>query len=142
MGNQPERTICLVDDDEDVRNSLVALLESSGFIVRAFSSAADFLGVAGGLRANCLLIDPQMPVMIGLELLEALRARGADAPAIFKTANSIKPHRRFAGTNALTVLRRPFDDEDLLRRVEKACANDVSWLRAIRTNPDIRSPTI
>jgi len=123
MSEPAMRLVCVVDDDDDVRNSLRALLESSGFAVETFSSAAQFLESASGSRAACLLLDLQMPVMSGLELLELLRARAIWTPAIFLTANGFKLERRIANTQALAVLRKPVDDEELLRWLEKASAD-------------------
>ena len=68
------RTICIVDDDEAVRDSLHALFEAEGFDVTAFASARDFLD-DGLVRAGCLVTDLRMPDMNGLELLAALAGR-------------------------------------------------------------------
>jgi FixJ family two-component response regulator len=57
--------VCLVDDDESVRESLPDLLREFGFEVRPFSSAkailvSDCLG-----RCDCLILDIAMPEMTG-----------------------------------------------------------------------------
>ena len=78
--------ICIVDDDDAVRDSLAALLEACGYRALSFSSADDFLDKCDGKDVFCLLIDVHMPGMNGLELLGLLRARGVDLPAILITA--------------------------------------------------------
>src|SRR6201999_1884823 len=64
--------VCVVDDDEAVRDSLTLLLECSGFAVKAFDSAAAFLAGRPAAVA-CLLLDMHMPDISGLELLQRLK---------------------------------------------------------------------
>ena len=49
--------ICIVDDDEAVRDSLQVLLETMGYIAQAFESGPQFLEACGMDGAGCALID-------------------------------------------------------------------------------------
>lgn len=80
-------TVCVVDDNDDVRDSTRALLESCGYVVKAFASAEDYLRHPGAEDADCLLLDLNMPGMNGLELLEVLRSCGTATATIVLTAN-------------------------------------------------------
>ncbi len=70
--------IYVVDDDPALLRSLRFLLESVGWEVQLFASAAEFLPVADTAltRPCCLLLDIRMPVMSGLELQQLLQERG------------------------------------------------------------------
>ena len=111
----------IVDDDDGVRDSTCVLLESSGYACRGFSSAADFLAKTEGRGGDCLLLDVQMPGTSGIELLDHLRTRGIRTPAILMTANVERVGERAAQVGALTVLRKPFAEETLLRWIAVAC---------------------
>ncbi len=102
------KTVCIVEDDAPVRDSLSVLLEIRGLTVLAYESAADFLADQGGRRAGCLIVDQNMPGMSGLELLAALRANGNPVPAIILTGRS-SPHlaQRAPALGVVAILEKP-----------------------------------
>ena len=113
-------TVCVIDDDRAVRESMVALLESVGYRVETFASADDFLRHPGSENAGCLLCDLNMPGLSGVELLELLRSRGIAAPAIVLTANGERLGARMTRAGVLKVLRKPVPEADLLQWIETA----------------------
>jgi FixJ family two-component response regulator len=116
-------TICVIDDDQAVRESMVALLEASGYTVKPFASADDFLRRQGSQSTDCLLLDLNMPGLNGLELLELLRSRGVTAPAIVLTANGERFGARLTRAGVLKVLHKPVSETDLLQWIETALAS-------------------
>ena len=114
-------TVCIVDDDEAVRDSMRVLVESYGHRVRDYPSAMAFLSDQDGLEPSCLLLDLHMPGMDGLELVELLRRRHIQTPAIIVTGqrDSLQMQRvRDAGV--LALLNKPVADEELLSWIEQA----------------------
>lgn len=83
--------VFVVDDDEAIRDSLAALLEAESLHVETFDSGEAFLAAYGAGRRGCLLVDVRMPGMSGLELHEALAARGARMPVIMITGQADVP---------------------------------------------------
>ena len=53
----PRKTIAVVDDEVALRNALERLVRAAGYRCESFASAEEFLAVAAGLGAACLLAD-------------------------------------------------------------------------------------
>lgn len=103
------------------------LLERQGLTVRCYANAQIFLGQQDLREHGCLLLDQLMPGLSGLDLLEALRSRSIDIPAIFVTGDSdpLLPQRaKKAG--AMAVLHKPVANAELLGWVELALARSRS----------------
>jgi FixJ family two-component response regulator len=106
--------VCVVDDDESVRESLPDLLREFGFAVEAFSSAKQFLASDVVASADCLILDIAMPEMTGPELQLELRRRGVDVPIVFITAHSeVGGRPRVLEPRAVACLFKPFSQAAL-----------------------------
>jgi FixJ family two-component response regulator len=118
-------TVCIVDDDEAVRSALKLLLKTLGVPVLAYGSAQEFLAAFDPQRRGCLVLDIRMPGMSGLELQQELNVRGALAPIIFITGHGDVPMAVEAMQHgAMDFLQKPFRDQDLLDRINKALEKD------------------
>ncbi len=107
--------VCVVDDDESVRESLPDLLHDFGYSVRTFSSALEFLASDAQDQAGCLLLDISMPVMTGIELQAELKRQSKRIPIIFITASRDEAVRaRVIEQGAAACLTKPFSDTALL----------------------------
>ena len=121
---QTVRTVLVVDDDEAVRDSLQALLESYSIRVRSFVSAEDFLGNGVTDAQRCIILDLHMPGMGGVALLEELRKRSPKLPIIVITGRAdaaLKTRVERAG--AVAMLEKPVDDAELMRTLESIFAS-------------------
>lgn len=120
----PDATVWIVDDDPSIRNSLRWLIESIGLTVRTCESAEEFLRAYGD-EPGCLVTDLRMPGMSGLELQEALVARGLGVPLIFLTAHGEVPIAvRAVRSGAHDFIEKPFSNQQLLDSVRRAVAAD------------------
>lgn len=132
-------TVFVVDDDESVRGSLRFLLRSAGLESRAFGSAPEFLGAYDPAQPGCLVLDVRMPGMSGLELQQELNLRGAVIPVIFITGHGDIPMAVEAMQHgAHDFLQKPFRDEDLIERVQRALAKDAKARAALEEHKAIR----
>ena len=77
----------VVDDDEELRESLVFLLHIEGWEAVGYGSAEQFLSDYMPSRCGCNVIDVRMPGMDGLELFERLNELQSEVPIIFLTAH-------------------------------------------------------
>ena len=73
---QAKVRIRVIDDDEDFLKSLGLLLEMTGWTVRTYKSAKEFLSDENFSTPGCILLDLRMPEMTGLELNSRTRANG------------------------------------------------------------------
>jgi len=115
--------VYVVDDDEDVRDSLRMLLESVGVEVSTFPSADAFLEQVDSVRGRpcCLLLDVRMPGMSGMALLERLERSRLQLPTIIITGHGDIPMAvRAMKLGALDFLSKPFNHQELLDLVQEA----------------------
>jgi two-component system, LuxR family, response regulator FixJ len=132
-------TIFVVDDDEGVRNSLRFLLKSVGLTTRALSSASEFLDTYKPSQPGCLVLDVRMPGMSGLELQQQLNIRGATIPVIFITGHGDVPMAVDAMQHgAFDFLQKPFRDQDLIDRIQRALERDARSRKSLAQHEKIR----
>ncbi len=123
--NQGLPIVFIVDDDEAVRNSLRLLVKSVGLTATALASAQEFLASYDPLQPGCLVLDVRMPGMSGLELQQRLNLRGAVIPVIFITGHGDVPMAVEAmQQGAFDFLQKPFRDQDLMDRIQRALEKD------------------
>ena len=105
-------SICIVDDDGSVRNSIVQLLDSEGLKAESFEDAEDFLAYARSHAVPLAVLDVWMPQMSGLEVEKQLKVISPNTKVIVVTAREI-PAIRVAALEggAFAFLMKPFDDE-------------------------------
>jgi FixJ family two-component response regulator len=133
-------TVFVVDDDEAVRGSLKLLLKALSLPVQAYASAQEFLAGFDPARSGCLVLDIRMPGMSGLELQEELNSRGAMLPIIFITGHGDVPMAVEAmQRGAMDFLQKPFRDQDLLDRINKALDKDRAGRELLGNRERIRA---
>jgi CheY-like chemotaxis protein len=119
--------ILLVDDDDDTRNCVKAVLEAEGYEVLSARNGREALDVLDRHEAPALiLLDLMMPVMSGWDVLEAIdgvpRLRALPI-VVFTAAGEPAAREQALGR---PVLRKPIDLDLLLEMVAKFCA--AGWL--------------
>ena len=131
--------IYLVDDDEAVRDALGMLFKSIGLKYEAYSSALDFLQRYEPNRHSCLVADIRMPGLSGLELQQRLNELRAEIPIIFITGHGDVPMAVTAmKSGAADFIQKPFRDEDLIDRIQKALGRDRERRKGRAEEQEIR----
>jgi FixJ family two-component response regulator len=117
--------VYIVDDDLAARESVAALVESMGVPARAFASAEEFLQAFDPRQRGCLVTDLRMPGMSGLELQQRLAREGSALPVVVITAFADVPVTvQIMQAGAVTVLPKPYRDQELWDAIRKALARD------------------
>ena len=123
----PQETVFVVDDDPAILKSVSRLLRSAHLNARTFTSPAEFLDGFDASSSGCLVLDLSMPGLDGLELQQALTARGNQLPVLFVTGRGdIGKSVRAMKHGAEDFLTKPVDEADLLRAVRQALARNRS----------------
>lgn len=121
----PAGHVMVVDDDEDIRDSLTLMLSGKGYSVVTASDGREALDLLrSGRREPCLiLLDLMMPGMNGFQLREALTADPMlrSVPVVAITGAGPAMNRRSAELE-LELLHKPFDIAELLEIVKRFCS--------------------
>ena len=129
--------ILVVDDDEDMRDALVAILEGEGYAVTAAGEGNEALACLRGTpRPSLVLLDLMMPCVDGFDLrVQQLQDPAlADIPVIVVSAGA-DLGRKVAALQVDDHLTKPVDMSRLLALVERRCA------RTDAQPPGVRTPT-
>lgn len=125
MIKDAQPTVFIVDDDLGVRSAIRLLLKSIGIASTPIASAQEFLASYQQNQAGCLLLDIRMPGMSGIELQEQLNLRGNTLPVIFISGHGDVPMAVEAmQRGAFDFLQKPFRDQELIDRVQRALKRD------------------
>jgi two-component system response regulator FixJ len=115
----------VVDDDTSFLVALARLLKASGYTVRTYASAADFLAKLDD-NAGCVVTDLRMPGMDGLDLQQALMRGTNILPVVFLSGEGDIPTTVQAmrqGAEDFLTKRAP--KEAILAAVDRAIARDA-----------------
>jgi FixJ family two-component response regulator len=119
-------TIHIVDDDQDVRESIRLLMESVGLPVATYASAQEYLERFSPDQYGCLVLDVRMRGMSGLDLQRQLQAYASHPPIVMITAHGDVPMAvRALQAGAVDFLQKPFNDQALLDAVHRAIHRDA-----------------
>ncbi len=118
-GGRATPIVHVVDDDDAIRDSLAFMLEIAGFKVRTYASAGAFLGAPPASTRDCVITDIRMPGLSGLEMMAALKARGANLRVIVMTGHGdINLAAQALRIGAADFIEKPFDEEMIVGAVE------------------------
>ena len=136
-------TVHIVDDDASFLAATARLVRASGFAVKTFSSASDFLAQRDADVPGCVLADLQMPGMNGLDLQSALARTRDPLPILFLTGHGDIPSSvRAMRRGAVDFLEKCAPKEKLLHALQRALARDArarnarAWQRGLSARFD------
>jgi FixJ family two-component response regulator len=139
MKNHPP-CVFIVDDDEAVRSSMRFLIRSVGLQAQMYASAPEFLSAYDQRHPGCLLLDVRMPGMSGLELQQELNRRGATIPVVFITGHGdVAMAVEAMQQGAFDFLQKPFREQDMLDRVQRALARDAESRSRLAARAEIQT---
>lgn len=120
MRGDDQRTVLIVEDEEDVSEILSFSLRREGFRVLTASEAAEGLTVARSEHPDVVLLDVMMPGITGWEMLERMKAeeRTREIPVIMVTVlEEASAVGRAAEHDAAGYIRKPFKPEEVVRTI-------------------------
>lgn len=131
MSLQMQHQVYVVDDDQGMLDSTVWLLESVGLKALPFTSGQAFLDACDAHSHGCVLLDVRMPGMGGLNVQDAMRARGIEMPVIFVSGHADVPIvvRAFRA-GAVDFIEKPYNEQLLLDSVQHALSHAPAVVQA------------
>ncbi len=111
-------TVLVVDDDDQVRQSLCDGLESEGFLVLQAADGPTGLEVLDAGRPDVVVLDYAMPVMTGADVARRAQAKYPHLPIVF--CSGYADSFALDEIDAAVVLRKPISIGDLSRAVTRA----------------------
>ncbi len=127
--------ILVAEDQADIRDLIVLNLQNAGYTVTAVPDGRAALAHEAQHASDVLILDLMMPLLDGLEVCKALRAKGSATPILMLTAKSTELDRVLGlELGADDYLTKPFSMAELLARV-KALLRRAALLRAAAAAP-------
>ena len=115
--------VVLVEDDALVRKLLEKRLLAASWQVSALRDGRGLLAHVQQHPADLILLDLGLPHIDGLALVENLRACGIDTPVMILTAYDLPHlHATVRSTGANELIQKPYDQEELLKRMHRLLA--------------------
>jgi two-component system response regulator VicR len=117
------KKVIIVDDEPHLVELVRAVLESEGFDVITANSGRECLDKLKDTKPDLILLDMMMPGMSGRETCEKIRAdpKTKGIKVVFLTVARFSEvgKKTLEDMNVLDYITKPFDNEDLVRRVKK-----------------------
>jgi two-component system nitrogen regulation response regulator GlnG len=119
--------IWVIDDDQSMRWVLEKTLSNNGYEVTAFDSGSvalsKFKRIESHARPRLIITDVRMPGINGFELLKQIKNISPQTPIIVMTAyTDLDTTVQAFHEGAFEYLSKPFDIDDALAQVARACA--------------------
>jgi CheY-like chemotaxis protein len=112
------KTILIIDDDADIRASLIELLESEGYQVRVATNGEEGLKEVKTKKPDLIILDAQMPIMNGWEFKEQFDADPSNKGIplfVFSASRDNRP----PGLSAVAYVPKPIHIDELLTTIRK-----------------------
>lgn len=116
-----KKKILVVDDDPSICKAVRLIFEKEGFDVLETQTLTECLKILKNEKPDVVLLDILMPKMIGTWALKSIKESFPKAKVIMLTVIGTDFHKQMSKKlGAADYITKPFDNEDLVRRVKKA----------------------
>jgi len=115
--------VLVIDDDDDIRESLDTLLGTEGYGVDVAATAAEGFRQLESRGYDLVLLDLMMPDRSGMEMLKEIRERDRETPIALITAyGSVEVAVEALKSGANDYFSKPWDNEKLLLEISRMIA--------------------
>lgn len=132
-------TVYVIEDDDDLRESLAGMIRSVGLQVQHFGHPRDFFANYDPQTPGCLVVDLRLPDMSGLELQRVAAKQGSLHPFLIITGHGdVQTAVAAMRQGALDFIEKPFSRQQLLDRVQQAVTQDLQQRRLFEQQQHVR----
>ena len=133
------QAVFIVDPDPESRAKVAQIAAEMEIPADQYSSAEAFLKERLGHPPGCLVVEFRLPGISGLELQKSLATGGVSPPMIFITGHAVTASIVQAMQHgAITVLEKPFAEQDLRDAIGKALSRDQTIRRVDAQHSELR----
>ena len=119
--NKQNSKVFIIDDDQEITESISLLLKSAGYETESYSGTEQFLKTENYNGTGCILLDVFLEGKTGLELQEEIETKFESLPIIFITGQgSIPMSVEAMKKGAINFLAKPIDEKDLFKAINEA----------------------
>ncbi len=130
-------TVYIIDDDAAMRDSLSLMLGLQGYRTACFENAETFLSAYREDWSGCVVADLKLPGKSGLQLQAELCARGSELPFVIITGHGdVSSARAAFKADAVDFIEKPFEEEELVRAIEKGLQEESARLQKAAVGND------
>ena len=117
MTNETAKSVLIVEDETELRDSLREVMEDEGYQVLVAADGREALEHLSSMRPSVVILDLIMPVMSGSEVYDAMQADPAlaDIPVIISTSD---PSQSPSG---VPIMKKPVNIRRLIELVAQLC---------------------
>ena len=113
--------IAVIDDDEAILDSVKLVLEEQQWRVRTYTTGEEFLADVNNHGLNCVILDPHLPGVSGVEVARSVARDSPGVPIIGLTAQPVSPLTlQIVNVNARVMLIKPVSAEVLVDQIQTA----------------------
>ena len=110
-------SVLIIDDETHLLKSLAKLLEDE-FHIHTAPSGKEGLVILSRHPVSMVLLDLNMPLMNGVEVLEEIRKKGDNVKVVIMTGGrDYEMTRRCADLSVHGFIEKPFDPDELRKRI-------------------------
>jgi len=120
LGNTAEknRSVLIVDDEPNMRKTLVDILRDEGYVVGTAASGEEAVEMCSKAGYGIVLLDVRMPGMDGVEAFRQIRRHQEDVRVIMMSAYSVDELKEAAlDEGAIAFLAKPLDVERVVKLI-------------------------
>lgn len=126
--------VLIIEDNQDMRNTLVNFLSSEGFQVSAYPSTEDGIDAVDEDTFDIGLIDINLPGKSGFDMIEYIRDEGSEMPLIALTArDGIEDKLNGFNLGLSDYVVKPFNLQELKARIRAHLNKNADANGAIET---------
>jgi DNA-binding NtrC family response regulator len=115
------KKIIVVDDEQDIRESVKDVLKDNNFEVETAENGKDFIQKISKKNFDLIILDVLMPGLTTREIITELEKRKIKTKIIFLTVVRLADQAKETITPQMVdYIEKPFDNDDLIRRIKKA----------------------
>ncbi len=117
-----DKTLLVIDDDEDTQKMMRYLFMSKGFKVEVARSGTQGLDILNNIKPDAIILDLMMPEMNGFEFCKQVKEINIlkEIPVIALSASPVNDHEeRILSLGACDFFPKPFESAKLVARVRE-----------------------